>query len=104
MISVKIVIAIMMTMMICIMTEALDWGGVGWGPQGNAHKSLAPPSSLDYTKHHDHLCDNHVVFMKTKSQFIKLHINPTIYGIIIKSSNSIQYLFINQIVSCLNIL
>ena len=32
MISVKIVIAIMMTMMICIMTEALDWC---WG---GAHK------------------------------------------------------------------
>lgn len=42
------------TMMICIMTEAL----LGWGPQGNAHKSVAPPSSLDHTKHHDHLCDN----------------------------------------------
>ena len=43
-----------MTMMICIMTEAL----LGWGPEGNAHKSLAPPSSLDHTKHHDHLCDD----------------------------------------------
>ena len=52
--------------MICIMTEALDWAGVGWGPQGNAHKSLAPPSSLDHTKHHDHLCDNHVVFYDDK--------------------------------------
>ena len=56
MVLVNLVIAMMatMTMMICIMTEAL----LGWCPQGNAHKSLAPPSSLDHTQHHDHLSDH----------------------------------------------
>ena len=76
-----VVIAMMatMTMMICIMTEAL----LGWGPYGNAHKSVAPPSYLDHTNPDDHLSkydfdfDDHKILLKKEfkipSLIIKVH-------------------------------